>query len=241
MDLLDLYLSSRYLRIIGSELEVTNPEKDTFVISFSVVSRKMGNEIIGDIRNSYRSRNMRTNEPEMNFKAKDVKALYIDEKDLSLSYIKNLLEGAGISLDYASDYKSACSKLSKTEYDLILLHDAMKTDDDVYVIDKIRSGEVSMANSHIPVIAVTSDIKFSITESGIHKKYDSFLLNPVKPDELERVLLAHIPESKIEVASDYGLFPGIRTVEDIRKYSEGYEDLYESAVKIYKRSKVYKE
>ena len=58
---------------------------------------------------------------------------------------------------------------------------------------------------------------------------------------MEDTLIKLLPAGKIEVVSDYGLFPGIRSVDDIRKYSEGYEELYENAVRIYKRSKAYKE
>jgi hypothetical protein len=117
----------------------------------------------------------------------------------------------------------------------------MKFDDDSFLIDKIRGGKFGMANSRIPCIAVTSDIKYSLSESKSHLKYESHIFNPINPDDLERILIEFLPGTKLEIISDYGIFPGIRSIDDIRKYSEGYEELYENAVNIYKRSKAYKE
>ncbi|MBP3755352.1 MAG: hybrid sensor histidine kinase/response regulator [Lachnospiraceae bacterium] len=241
LDLLDIYLAARYLKILGTELEIANPEKDVFDISFTLKTKVSGSEVIGDIRSSFRKGSLRRDDFGMKFKADGVKALFIDEKEASFSYVRELLKDTGVLLDLALTAGEGASKLIKNEYDLIFLNDSMKNDDGDFLIDKIRDGGISMANSHVPCIAVTSDIKFSISESKSHKKYDSFLLNPIGPEELEKVFIDLIPSSKIEVISDIGMFPGIRSVEDIRKYSEGYEDLYENAVKIYKRSKAYKE
>ena len=241
MDLLDLYLSSRYLQILGAELEIVNPEKDTFDLSFSISTRITGDDVIGDIRNSYRAGNIRRNDSGMKFIATDVNVLFIDEKELSVSYARELLEDCGVSIDNALNAAEASVKLIKNQYDLLLLNDSIKCEDGIFLVDKIRGGEYGMANSRISCIAVTSDIKFSLSESHSHEKYDSFILNPINPEELENIMVNYLPSSKIEVISDYGIFPGIRSAEDIRKYSEGYEDLYENALKLYKRSKAYKE
>lgn len=241
LDLLDLYLSERYLDILGSILEVSSPGTGVFDISFSINSRMIDSAVIGDIRNAYRAGNIRHNDTGMMFIAKGVNVLFIDEKETSVSYVSELLEDSGVELDHAANSSEAASKIIRNEYDLILLHDSIKADDGKYLIDKIRGGEFGMANSRIPCIAVTSDIKQSLGEAKSHTKFDSFILNPINPEELEKIMIDYIPAAKMEIISDYGLFPGIRSVEDIRKYAEGYEDLYENAVKIYKRSKAYKE
>ncbi len=241
LDLLDIYLAARYLSIIGSNLEISDSDKGYVNLSFTINTRVNDDEMIGDIRNAYRNSQFRRNDSGMRFKAKDVNVLFIDEKAISAQYVRELLAGSGVNVDHAASPAEASSKLISTEYDLIMLNDAMKCKDDKFLIDKIRGGQISMANSRIPCIAVTSDIKYSLGESKSHIKYDSYLLNPINPDDLERELIEYLPASKIEIVSDYGIFPGIRSVEDIRKYSEGYEELYENAVKIYKRSKAYKE
>ena len=241
MDLLDLYLASRYVKILGSELEVMDSGKDTFDISFTVATGVSDAEAIGDIRNIHRANKFRGQNCGLNIKATDVNVLFIDDKELSLFYVRDLLAGAGIELDYASTCEEASAKLARNGYDLIMLHDVMKTDDGAFYIDKIRNGEISMANSRIPCIAVTSDIKSTWTEVESYKKFDSFLMNPITPSELEKVLIENLPDSKVETTGDCGDYPGIRSIEDIRKYSEGYEDLYENAVQLYKRSKAYKD
>ncbi len=241
LDLLDLYLSEKYLTIIGSSLEITNTGNDSYEISFTINSRIIDAKPIGDFRNAYRAGNIRRNDTGMKFIARDARILFIEEKDTSVSYVRELLENSGIELDHASEATPAADKLTKNDYDLILLHDTIKCDDGSYLIDKLRSGEFGMANSRIPAIAVTSDIKSSLSESHSQYKFESYILNPIDPEELEKILIEYMPASKMEIISDYGLFPGIRSVEDIRKYAEGYEDLYENAVKIYKRSKAYKE
>ena len=241
LDLLDIYLAARYLSILGIDLEIANADKDVFDISFTLKTKTADTEVIGDIRSSFRKGNLRRDDFVLNFKAPGVKVIFIDEKESSFSYVRDLMKDTGVNIDYASTVDEASSKLVKNEYDLIMLNDAIKCAEGAYLIDKIRDGGISMANSHIPCIAVTSDIKFSISESESHKKFDSFLLNPIGPDELEKAFTDLLPASKIEIVSGPGMFPGIRSVEDIRKYSEGYEDLYENAVKIYKRSKAYKE
>ncbi len=241
LDLLDLYLAARYLRILGSELEIDNPHKEVFDISFVLNSRIIDADVIGDIRKAYRSGSARRDDSGMKFKANNVNILFADEKETSLSYVKELLADSGIGLDTALSAEEASSKLARNEYDLIMVNDSMKTDDGILLIDLIRGGEISMANSRIPCVAVTSDIKSSISDSQNHNKFDSYILNPISPEELENILMQHLPSSKLEVVSDYGMFPGIRSIDDIRKYSQGYEDLYENAVRIYKRSKAYKE
>ncbi len=241
LDLLDLYLAARYIRILGSDLEISDSDKDTFDLSFVLNSRITDPDEIGDIRKAYRIGSVRRNDAGMKFKAENVSILFADEKESSVSYVKELLGDSGIIPDYAYSSEEASSKLVKNDYDLILLNDSMKFDDGILLIDKIRGGEISMANSRIPCVAVTSDIKSSISDSKNHNKFDAYILNPINPEELENILIRLLPSSKVEIISDYGLFPGIRSIEDIRKYSQGYEDLYENALRIYKRSKAYKE
>jgi CheY-like chemotaxis protein len=241
LDLLDIYLASRYLDIIGSELEISDSDKGYADFSFTLHTRVSDDEVIGDIRNAYKRSQFRRNDAGMGFKATDVHILFIDEKRVSFLYIRDLLEDSGIVVDHAENCDEASVKLSGNEYDLILLNDAMKFDDDSFLIDKIRGGKFGMANSRIPCIAVTSDIKYSLSESKSHLKYESHIFNPINPDDLERILIEFLPGTKLEIISDYGIFPGIRSIDDIRKYSEGYEELYENAVNIYKRSKAYKE
>ena len=241
LDLLDLYLSARYLKILGTDLEISNPDKEVFDISFVLNSRIIDSDVIGDIRKSYRAGFARRDDTGMRFKATNVNILFADEKETSLSYVKELLDDSGIGLDTALTVEEASSKLLKNEYDLIMINDSMRSDEGVLLIDRIRGGEISMANSRIPCVAVTSDIRSSISDSKNHNKFDSYILNPISPDELENILIQHLPSSKLEITSDYGMFPGIRSVDDIRKYSEGYVDLYDNAVRIYKRAKAYKE
>ena len=241
LDLLDLYLTQKYLSIIGSVLEIRNPENDAYDITFSINSRIIDDTVIGDIRNAYRARNVRRTDTSMKFIAQDARILFIDEKETSINYVGELLQNTGIFMDHASDATEAATKLAKNDYDLLMLHDSIKGDDGKYLIDKIKGGEFGMANSRIPSIAVTSDIRTSLSETQSHMKFDTYILNPIDPEELEKILIEYMPSSKMEIIADYGLFPGIRSAEDIRKYAEGYEDLYENAVKIYKRSKAYKE
>ncbi|MCR4792477.1 MAG: hypothetical protein K5871_06985 [Lachnospiraceae bacterium] len=238
---LDLYLASGVLKALGSELDIDEEEGRGVELFFKMRFEVVNWNGIGDIRRASKNKKASNGEKKDKFISKGARILFADSNETCVSIAKELISGTGVLFDTALTSDEALTLISINEYDVIFVEENMKDDKGIDLIRRIRGGNYNVINSHKPCIAITSNPGNKILDIFDRDTFDAYIGKPLNADEFEDCLVKFMPSDKIDVLDDSQIFPGIGSVEDIRKYSEGYDELYKIAGSIYKRSRSYRE
>jgi len=238
-DCIELLLAGFILKAIGASVSIDKNEEDKFVISVSIPLSANKSDKIGELRllSSNRSVNV---EYEGKFRAHDAYVLYADNNRTAVSLIKRFISKSGVNIDAAYNAEEVLSLIKSREYDVIFVDETMKDKNGIDIIKKIRSGTVNIINEYKPCIGITSDPSKKNMDFTRESKFDAYLSKPVNPGRFEDILIKYLPDNKVEIIEKNMIYPGIVSTDDIRKYSEGYDELYQNAVNLFKRANSYR-
>ena len=237
---LELFLSGAIIHFMKSKLEFSERGDGKKVFSFSLpVEVSSEEEIIGDIRDIGHENGVRNYGKFRKILVYGARLLMVDDSEENRNYFKNILESVGCSVASVSDAEEALSYIRKEEFDMIFIRDGVKDDKDCEIIKRIRGGQVNPFNAHKPCIAICYDTVNTGNDDS-NFKFDDAIVVPTEPGKIEDVLVKYLPKEKYEITHDSGVYPQIHGIEDIRKYSEGYEDLFRNTLNIYKRASNYR-
>lgn len=114
-----------------------------------------------------------------------VRILAVDDMELNLRLVDAWLKQSAATLDLAYDGKTAISKCSEIEYDLILMDVQMPNMDGMTAAKEIRK---TAHNKGTPIIAVTAHAMADEKEKFLRNSMDDFLPKPIKQDKLISVI-----------------------------------------------------
>lgn len=236
---LELFLSGAIIGFMKSDLSFDDDD-DKMIFSFSIPVMVKGEDIIGDIRDVGNEKSIRNYGKIRKIDVFAAKILLVDDTRDNVAFLKNLFESLGAVFTSASDAEEALDIIRQDEFDMFFIREGIKDSKDCEIIRRIRGSLVNPLNAHKPCIALCYDSAPDKT-GDVHLKYDSFVTVPVSPGDIEDILIKYLPKNKYQITNDKGIYPQIHGVEDIRRYSEGYEDLFRNALGIYKRAANYRD
>ena len=238
---LDIYISGGVLKALGSELIAGEEEGKGIFFKFTMNHEVINWDGIGEIRNIGKSKNNPVPEKKDKFISRGARILFADSNDSCVKIAGDLLSGTGLIFDSAFTTEEALTLISINEYDVIFIDEEMKDEKGIDLVRRIRGGNYNVLNSHKPCIAITRNPGNRVLDIFDRDTYDSYLGKPIDSDEFENCLLKYIPSDKIEVLDDSDIYPGIGCVDDIRKYTDGFDDLFKTAGMLYKRGRSFRE
>ncbi len=238
--LLEFFVAGNVVKAVGGDFKVFETVDEEVAFDMSFRTEIVDAAGIGDIKKVLRKRTFIESGESVRFYSPGSRILYAEKDRSSISVIKALLEPSGVTIDVACDCDEALTLIRINEYDVIFADLDMKDDKGVKLISHIRSGEPNILDVRKPCIAIV-DESDTLTEDDIGRGgFTDSVSKPVNPATLEDLIIKYLPSEKVDITDDSYLCPGIRSEHDIRKYSEGYDDLYKSAVGFYKRAKNYR-
>ena len=235
----ELFLCGAFVHFMKSSLTFEEAD-DKKIFSFSIPVMLKDDEIIGDIRDVGNNKSITNYGKIRKINVFAAKILLIDDTSDNVSFFKKILGSLGADLSIAGDSKEALKLIQENEFDMFFVREGVKDSKDCEIIRRIRGGLINPLNSKKPCICLCYD-SFPDTSGDVHIKYDSILSVPVAPGDIEDILIKYLPKNKYQITNDIGIYPQIHGVEDIRRYSEGYEDLYRNALGLYKRAANYRD
>lgn len=130
------------------------------------------------------------------FVAPDADILVVDDNPMNLNVFKGLLKATKVFVTTADSGEEAIEKLKDNDYDVVFLDHMMPGLDGIETLSIIREFKPD-----IPVYALTAN-SVAGEEFYISKGFNGFLSKPVEGEALEKTIMKHLPETKMEKPSE---------------------------------------
>ncbi len=143
---------------------------------------------------------MKRNKYQSRFKAPEARVLLVDDNELNLEVGYKLLVDTQMMIDTASNGRDALQMTVKNHYDVILMDHLMPEMDGVKCLEYMRN-QVGGLNRTTPVIVLTANAGSDYRNLYSRAGFDGYLVKPVSGENLEEILMRHIPKDKIIILS----------------------------------------
>ncbi|MCR5011458.1 MAG: DegV family EDD domain-containing protein [Lachnospiraceae bacterium] len=166
----------------------------TFTVTlWQIIARK---EAIGEINISSISGTESTGKYRPDFRAPEAKLLIVDDNTMNLEVEKKLIVSTEIQVDIATSGEQALAMTQAVRYDMILMDHLMPGMDGIECMQHIRK-QFDGLNNHVPIIVLTANAGSENRELYSRSGFDGYLIKPVTGRQLEDVVMAHLPASKV--------------------------------------------
>jgi len=218
---LGLAITHKLATMMNGKIDVESVYGTGSVFTLTLEQEIVGDGVIGNFSEKGRRQETTEYSYEVSFHAPSAKILVVDDNSMNLLVAKKLLELTGVRITEAMSGLQALELLEKETYDLILLDHMMPGIDGIETLKRIRASE-NDTGRRTPVIALTANAFSGVREMYLSEGFDDYLSKPINGKRLEEMLLAHLPEDRIEV-NDEGKTPdSLQTVPetDVKHVSE---------------------
>lgn len=193
---LGMSITTKLLKLMGSELKVESVYGEGSVFSFELWQRIESEEPIGDYRRMVQ--NSAGEEPDEGlFSAPEAQLLVTDDTKMNLIVVVKLLKRTGIQVDTAQCGEEALTLTAQKQYDVILMDQRMPGMDGTETLKNIRVQE-NGKNAETPVICLTADAIRGAKEHYLAEGFTDYLTKPVNGYALEKMLLTYLPKEKVQ-------------------------------------------
>ena len=123
-----------------------------------------------------------------------LRVLVAEDNKTNQKVIGRLLDRAGIVVEFADDGDSALSMLDASEFDLALIDINMPVMNGIEATKLYRFA--SMGRRHMPIVALTADVRDEIRIKCIEAGMDDCLPKPIEPHALFATIARLVPEER---------------------------------------------
>ena len=127
------------------------------------------------------------------FIAPDADILVVDDNPANLEVVKGLLRATRVFVTTSRSGTDALDKLSDSHFDVVFLDLIMPGMSGVEVVQKIRE-----TDTKTPVYALSANVTES-EDYYISKGFNGYLPKPVDGKVLEKTIMKHLPEERMEI------------------------------------------
>lgn len=193
---LGLAIVKQLVDLMGGDITVNSVymQGTTFVVKLrqSIVNpQAVGNIIIGTKGDG----NERT-VYKQTFEAPEASVLIVDDNELNLRVESKLLANTRINVETALSGEEALRLTLLRQYDVILMDHLMPEMNGIECLSLIR-GQAGGLNRSTPVIVLTANAGSQNQELYRVSGFEGYLCKPVSGEQLESMLLLHLPGDKV--------------------------------------------
>ncbi len=214
---LGLSIVKQLVELMDGEITVNSIYTKGSDFSVRLKQKIASEKKIGDLQISNISSGAKESHFEHSFHAPGARILIVDDSEMNLQVEKKLLDGTEITVDLVLSGEDALASTLENRYDVIFMDHLMPEMDGIECFRKIR-GQKGGLNHQAPIIVLTANAGGENIELYNSTGFDGHLLKPVSGDQLENMLLAHLPDDKVIRHSGQEMATGqINTASGYRK------------------------
>jgi CheY-like chemotaxis protein len=132
------------------------------------------------------------------------RVLLVEDNEINQQVAKEILEGAGLHVELATNGQEAVNAVKENEYDAVLMDVQMPVMDGYTATRKIREWEGGMRNAEcgmtgVPIIAMTAHAMAGDEDKSLQAGMNGHVTKPIDPDQLFATLQQWIKPSEKRV------------------------------------------
>ena len=194
---LGLSIVRQLVELMGGRIAVDSIYTQGSTFTVTLRQRVARADAIGAVDIGNYSKSQAGRDHSTSFTAKDARILIVDDSVMNLTVESKLLERTGITIDTAKSGEEALNLTRTERYDVILMDHLMPEMDGIETMQHIRT-QVAGLNNRIPIIVLTANAESESRQMYAQIGFDDYLLKPASGAQLEEMLLAHLPTSKVD-------------------------------------------
>ena len=193
---LGLSIVKQLVELMGGQITVNSVYTEGSAFTVTLRQGISSDKRIGDI-NIANAGGMGASEKfEHSFHAPSARILIVDDNEMNLQVEKKLLAGTGMTIDTALSGQSALTLTVQNRYDVIFMDHLMPEMDGIDCYRRIREQKGGL-NNETPIIVLTANAGGENIELYNNTGFDGYLVKPVSGEQLEDMLLKHLPSGKV--------------------------------------------
>lgn len=194
---LGLSIVKQLVELMDGEINVSSIYTQGSTFSVRLRQKVVSEETIGDLQISNMGGAGTATRFEHSFHAPGARILIVDDNDMNLQVEKKLLDGTELQIDLAISGEKALSLTLKKRYDVVFMDHLMPEMDGIECYKRIRNQKGGL-NHQVPIIVLTANAGGENIELYNSTGFDGYLVKPVSGDQLENMLLSHLPANKVQ-------------------------------------------
>ncbi|MCR5620989.1 MAG: response regulator [Treponema sp.] len=141
------------------------------------------------------------------FTAPDARILIVDDMQANLDVMCSLLKCTKIRVDTATRGKDAVDMVARTHYDVIFIDhrmpgmDGIETLHEIWLLGAPREDGSIPGMDGVKFIALTANAAKDSRQNYIREGFNDYLAKPVDPQELEEMLVRHLPKKLVMLSA----------------------------------------
>lgn len=191
---LGMNIVQHILKLMGSEIKIESSYGNGSEFSFEIEQEIVNEEPLGNFRERLEKSENAVSK-RMEFKAPNAKVLVVDDYKMNLKVFKNLVKNSEMQVDEAESGEECIKLLEEKKYDIVFLDHMMPEMDGIEALHIIKERQLCEGT---PIIMLTANAMTTDKEMYIKEGFDGFLLKPIIPEKLDKMLLKHLDERLIE-------------------------------------------
>ncbi|SFQ37229.1 Signal transduction histidine kinase [Lachnospiraceae bacterium XBB1006] len=223
---LGLNISKQLVEMMGGTMSVQSVYGEGSIFSMTIPQEARCEEVLGNFAEELK----RQEETDLSSKAgmtvlaPEADILVVDDNEMNLQVVASLLKKSQAKVECLLSGEACLEAVTKKKYDLILLDHMMPQMDGIEVFHRLR-GENALCDPRTRIVVLTANAIAGAKENYLKEGFDDYLSKPIAIDELDRVLMEHLPANKVRIEAD---------VEEEEESKQTYPNLSDYGIDIQK-------
>ncbi|MBR5975745.1 MAG: response regulator [Clostridiales bacterium] len=200
---LGLVITQRLLEMMHGTIDVESEYGKGSVFTVTIPQKILSTVPVGNFQERFEVNLLEARAYRESFRAPEARILLVDDTRINLNVVVNLLKDTKMQIDTATSGASAVAMAEKTRYDVILMDQRMPEMDGTEALHRIRATEGG-ASRDVPVVCLTADAVVGAKERYLAEGFSDYLTKPIDSFALEKLLIRHLPEEKVESTREDG-------------------------------------